>query len=192
MKRATGIAVACIAGAALFVGCEKAPQADIDKAKQAVAAAEAEASTYAADKVAEAKAALDSALATVKAEDAKLLKNYTAAKVRLESAISAAKEATTAAAKKKEALKNEADEMVGKAQAAVEEAQKAVADAKKKATDAAKTLLADAEKALASAVEAVNSNDFADAKSNASAAIEKAGRVKSKLLQPKAAAKKKK
>jgi hypothetical protein len=67
MKNLKVLAVAGVVSAVMFTGCEKAPQVEIEKAKQAVTAAETEASAYAADKVAAAKAALDSALAAVKA-----------------------------------------------------------------------------------------------------------------------------
>jgi len=195
MKNFTVLAVASVVSAVMFAGCERAPQAEIEKAKQAVTAAETEASTYAADKLAAAKTALDSALAAVKVEDAKLIKNYAVAKGKLATAVTAAEAATVEAAKNKEALKTEATALVGKAKAAVEESKKAVAAAKKKAKDAVKALVADAEKSLAAAQTAITANDFFGAKANASAAIEKTGQAAKQLppakKQPPKKAKKK-
>jgi hypothetical protein len=173
MKNLKVLAVAGVVSAVMFTGCEKAPQVEIEKAKQAVTAAETEASAYAADKVAAAKAALDSALAAVKAEDAKLIKNYAAAKGKLAAAVTAAEVATAEAAKYKETMKTEATELVGKAKAAVGQSKRAVAIAKNKATGVVRTLVADAEMSLAAAEKALTGNDFAAAKTNASAAIEK-------------------
>jgi hypothetical protein len=190
MKNFKVIAVACVVSAIMFAGCGKAPKAEIEKAKQAVTAAET-ASTYAADKLAAARAALDSALAAVKAEDAKLFKDYTVAKVKLAAAATGAEEATAEAVKKKEAIKTEATELVGKAKAAVEESKKAVVAAKKKATGAVKTIVADAEKALVAAEAAITANDFFGAKANASAAMEKAGQAAKQLPKAKTTAKKK-
>jgi hypothetical protein len=185
MKSFKVLAVAGVVSAVMFAGCEKAPQAEIEKAKQAVSAAETEASAYAADKLAAAKAALDSALSAVKAEDAKLIKNYTVAKGKLATAVTAAEAATAEAAKNKEALKAEATVLVSKAKAAVEESKKAVAAAKKKAKDAVKALVADAEKSLAAAQTAITANDFFGAKANASAAIEKTGQAAKQLPKAK-------
>jgi hypothetical protein len=188
MKKIHLLAVACVVGAVVFTGCEKAPQAEIEKAKQAVATAETDAAAYAADQLNAAKASLNDALAAVKTEDAKLFKNFTAAKAKLAATVTAAEDAAVAAAKNKEALKMEASDLVAKAKTAVEGAKKAVNGAKKKATKEMKALVTDAEKALAAAETAITGSDFAGAKTSATTAIDKAGEVEKQLPQPKAAA----
>jgi hypothetical protein len=131
-------------------------------------------------------------LAAVKAEDSKMMKNFSVAKAKLAAATKAAEDATVAAAQNKEAVKTEATALVGQAKAAVEDAKKAIAKNKKKYTLAVKALFVDAEKAVAAAETAVTGNDFAGAKTSASAALEKANQVKTDLGAAKPAPKKKK
>jgi hypothetical protein len=185
MKLSKVLAVSGIVCALVFAGCEKAPQVEIDKAKQAVAAAEADAAVYAPDQLNAAKNALDGAMAAVKAQDSKLIRNYTDAKKKLAAAVAAAAEATTAAAANKDKMKGDATAAIAQAKAAIDDCKKAAKaqKVKKTAEEMNKVAMA-ADSAVVKADAALAANDYNMAKSNATAALDKINMAKAEMEKP--------
>jgi chromosome segregation ATPase len=96
-----------------LVGCAKPPTTELTGAKDALSAAQkAEASVYAASQLDEAKQAVDAAEAEVAAQDGKfaMTRNYDKAKQLITDATTKAKEAEDAAVKGKEEAKKKAED----------------------------------------------------------------------------------
>lgn len=108
---------------ALFAGCAKPPQKEIESANTTLEAARAaNAERFAADELAAAREKLDAALNEVEIQDnKKLLKSYNRAKVLLSEATAQAAKARAAAETKAAEARTEAAQMVGKAESSISE-----------------------------------------------------------------------
>jgi hypothetical protein len=185
MKFSKILAVSGIVGALVFAGCEKAPQVEIDAAKKAVSEAEGVAAVYATEQLNTAKTALDGALAAVKAEDAKMIRNYADAKKKLAAATAAATEAVTAAATNKENMKTEVTGAITQAKAAVEETKKAAKEPKnKKMAKEIEKCAVSADSSVVKAEAAFAAGDYAAAKIDATAALDKINAGKASMEKP--------
>ena len=93
-----------------FVGCDDVPQQEIDDANAALdAAKKAEADKYVPEKYNAAKQSLDRAMAVVQEEESAMFSDFDEARGLLETAKTAADEATAAVPAKKEEVKQAAE-----------------------------------------------------------------------------------
>jgi len=115
--------VCAAVGAALLGGCAKAPTQEMNDAETALTtSSSADAQTYAAQELEQAKASLSQAEAEVKAQEGKILKNFDQAKVMLAKAKVDAEAVTAAIPARKEAARNMAEAAAAEARTAVEQA----------------------------------------------------------------------
>lgn len=177
----------------LIAGCAKAPQHEITVAKAALESAKtANAPVFAAEQFNAAQAMVNSALADIKAQNAKppFSRNYDKAKKMLLNGTTTAEAAKNAVEANKAKMVEETKALLAKAQTAVAEAKKIVAVLiKKKNKDAAalKTKLEAAAAALPADLSKVADNDLIATQDAIKNAIATAESVKASVEQPKAA-----
>jgi hypothetical protein len=166
---------------ALFVGCAKPPQEQIDTANKAVAAAKgAKAPEYAPDEMNAVETAMSEAMAEVEKQKKTIFfsRNYEAAKQKLGDVVAKA-DAAVAAAKKGEelAMARAAEKTKADAEATVNKVYNAYRKAKKKARRAAaRALLAEAMNLLKEAQTAMKEEKYSDA-------VEAAHKAEAKLAE---------
>jgi len=127
--RSIFVLVVIVALTALFIGCAKPPQAEVDAAKAALEAAKAvEADRYVASAFKAAKDSLNAATAEIEVQNGKfaLTRNYKKAAALLTAAVQLANDAKDKTAAKKEEVKAEATQLVTDLQTALADAKKLI------------------------------------------------------------------
>jgi len=174
-------ALLCTAvGVALMTGCAKAPSQEVSDAQAALTAAtSADAQTYAAPELEQAKAAMSQAEAELKAQEGKFLKNFDQAKAMFAKAKADAEAVAAAIPARKEVARNAAAGAEAEARSAVEQAKVLLAAAPQgKGTQAdLEAFQADVrgiEDALAEVTALVSDEKYAEASNKAKSLQEKA------------------
>jgi hypothetical protein len=154
MKRIHFFGIASVVWASvLLIGCAKAPQQEVITANKALESAKAaQAPIFAAEQFKAAQDMVNSALADIKAQNAKssFSRNYDKAKKMLVEATAAAEAAKAAVASNKAKITEETKALLDKAKAAVDESKKAVEALIKKKNKEAVALKTKLEAAAAS------------------------------------------
>jgi hypothetical protein len=178
-----------VVGRLLLAGCAKAPQADIDAAKAAIAAAKgAEANVYVADKFAAAEKAMADATAEIEKQNGAfaMSRNYAQAKTLLAGAAQQAQAAQQEAVTQKAAVKTEAENTLAAVQTALIEAKALLAKAPKgkegkEALQAMSAELAMVDSSLVSTQTLIQGGQYATALDNLNAAKAKVEQIKGEL-----------
>lgn len=182
--------------AVLATGCAQAPQAKLDEAQAALAAAdEAEADVYVPEQYTAAQDSFAAAQAEIEVQNSKfaLTRSYGHAEALLQSAVDVATASTEQVAAKKEEARVEADSLIVQAQAAVAQARALLAKAPR-GKDGGVALVSiqedagSAESLLNEAVAAQQSGEYAKARDNAKAALDKANGLVAEMNQTTGAA----
>lgn len=175
---------------ALFFGCAKPPQAEIDAAKAAVEQAKAEgADIYAETEMTAAQETLKAALAEVDKQKAKLFADYAQAGKLLKDAMIQAGEAKVKAGPGREKARVDAEEALARADAAISEVEKLIAKKSRNRKNRArfKALgdeLAEASGSAAEVKRTMDAGDYIGARADAVTALMKAQEVKDKIVPP--------
>lgn len=176
---------------AMMVGCQKAPQADIDAAKAAIESARtAEAGDYAQDSLRAAEDSWSQLDAELKAQDAKfaLFRSYKKATELAQATKAAGEKAKGDAEAKKEQVKQEVTQLMTEAKTTLDEAKALLEKAPKgKGTQAdleqMKADLAGVDTTMNEAQQAFDAGKYLDAKSKVEAAKANATNVKTAVEQ---------
>ena len=178
--------------AAVFAGCAKPPEVEINDAKASMddARNSAQADKWAPSEYQAAKTKLDAANAEVEAQNQRfaLMRNYDKAKEMLVEAKSEAAKAKQAAAANKEAAKNEANQKLQEATTAIASAREALSKAPvTKDTRADIQLftsdLDGLDQSLGEVRNMISSEDYRGASSKAGAITQSAGEIATKLTE---------
>ena len=181
MKLKQTLVSASLSWLLILGGCQNAPQAVIDAAKEAVATVEsAEASRYAAEQFNAMQDSLEAAMAEIDAQNGKfaLMRNYGRAQELLHSVVAMADSTKQAAIANKDVIRLEAEQLISQMQAQVVEARALVAKAPKgkegrAALEMIESEIGTVEVSLAEASTAFNAGDFLNARDKAKAGMEK-------------------
>ena len=187
--RFKAFAALALAAAVMFVGCAKAPSAEVEAAKAAVEAAKtAEAEMYVADQFKAASDSLNAGLAEIEKQNAAfaLTRNYEAAKKTLAGAAAAAQAASAAAVAAKETVKAEVTTMLDSTKASVVAAKDLLAKAPKgkegkEALEAIATDLATVDGSVTAAESDIASGAYMAAKDKLVAATDKVASLTAEL-----------
>jgi hypothetical protein len=190
IKNASVLVIAILA-IVFVVGCAKAPQAEVDAAKAALASAKAvEADRYVADVYKSAQDSLNAATAEIETQNSKfaLTRNYKKAASLLASASTLAADAEAQTAAKKEEVKAEAETLVNNTKAALEEAKKLVKKAPRgkegrAALEAIQGELKVVETSVAELPAVIEKGDYLTARDKAKAALDKTKSIIDELNQ---------
>ncbi len=185
------ILVISVLAVVLVAGCAKAPQAEVDAAKAALASAKAvEADRYVADVYKSAQDSLNAGTAEITAQNSKfgLARNYKKASALLASATKLAGEAEAQAAARKEEVKAEAATLLNDAKAALVDANKLVRKAPRgkegrAALEAIRGELKMIEASLDEVPGVIEKGDFKTAHDKAKAALDKTKSIIDELNQ---------
>ena len=172
-----------------YLGCAKAPGAEVNQAKAAIEAAKAaEAESYVAEQYKSASDSLNAALAAIEKQNSAfaLSRNYTDAKRQLASAVELANKATADAAAAKEAKKAENEKMIVDAKAALDSARLLLQKAPKgkegaEALTAISTDLSVVDSSLVQASNDMTAGSYAVARDKITAAQEKTASITTEL-----------
>ena len=178
-------AISLFVAVAVLAGCDDPPTAELDAAKQALAAArDADAERFAANEYSVAQRAFSEAEATTNTEDERffLFKDFEQARAQLADAKSKAMQAESSAHAEKKRQKESAEAAIAAARDAVAAAYTSLEEAPAgKGTEAdieeLRAELSMAEADLDAAEAAMNSENFSDAESLADSADQKATEV---------------
>jgi hypothetical protein len=189
--RSLFVLVVVIALSALFIGCAKPPQAEVDAAKAALDAAKAvEADRYVAGVFKAAKDSLNAATAEIEAQNGKfaLTRNYKKAAAMLTSATQLANEAKDKTAAKKEEVKAEAEKLVTDVQTAIADAKKLIKKAPrgkegKAALEAMQEELKAVEASVAGVPDVIVKGDFLGARDTLNAGLQKVNSIIDEVKQ---------
>jgi hypothetical protein len=173
---------------ALFFGCAKPPQAEIDAAKAAIDKAKADgAEMFAETEMTAAQEALKAALAEVDKQKDKLFPDYVEARKLLADAIIQAGEAKVNALPGREKARTEAEEALARADAVIKDVKELLARKSRgrRKSEKIKTLKDELAEASGSADEVrrtLKEGDYVGARADAVTALMKAQEVKDKLV----------
>lgn len=174
-------------GAALTIGCAKAPQEDVGAAEAEIGKArEAQADVWAPNEFQAADQAMSAARTEIEAQGQKWLKNYDRAKELLAQAKQESAKAATAAAANKEQARKDADAALGEADAALvaaEAAHKAAPVTKDSKADLAlyRSDLGTHRQTLDAARQAFDAGDYKKALESAASVKDRANQIAAEL-----------